>query len=721
MVDATGRAQSGVFGIDTPASVGLGGVDDRGRLRPESLQPLWTEVSPRFRESRKRILFTEDVTMGKVRAPVPAKRSRNQHVFAPMLPHQLTVPLHNHNVLGRKKPRLKRYTSGTAIAPMERSTRIEQWINPMIEKLLSWSELVGMLQDQAEMGAIVAPAEVMPQQMPPPFNVDPNDPDSPPRKEWWRDSNDQGIESYYEREGELEAKRDGKKTSAAYEQALEDWRLYNPPIDVRLVHALDCVPIGLRIQGDGPSIEGLLIRGEYSRTELIRRQFQWGRGPQLEIMGRNGPRDVVLYEAWMTDEYGMPYVCYSVNGLTTRWADGNDDDWAYIDLFKDYGMTRQLAFYEYGWHRSVRDPDMRGVPFAYPFASGWLAAQAMLGAAVANVWARGHGARGIRPDPGVPTSAYMDGSEPRKIQWEPGGDLPILPGEVVDMMPQVISPDVWKIIEMLMGGNAEEGPPPGSFGGPGPESGRERTVIRRHVEDAEAQIFDGGLRMYQKIGMGILELATRMTERGVVQPIPVATTVPIASGGRGTRRKGSIIALDPKDPLNNFSLEAQFLVKPGDNLAVAQQAAEFVIKKLWPRRRFLEDFMGAEEPEQIEAEILSDEAVHSQKGVAEIIDLAARIRNDERNRERDDLAAEGRVSPISGSPMALLGGLPMQPEQPGLLPGQPAAGPGAPDSGVPNMTGMNNQSVANAVLGSAVGAETETQPIMGDARLAAGG
>jgi hypothetical protein len=711
--DATGRPNSGAFGIDTAPSLGRGATDGDGRLRPEGLQPLWNEVAPRFAESRRRILFANDVSMGKVKAPIPKGRSRNHRIFAPMLPHQLTVPLHNHNVLGRKRPRLKRYTSGTATAPQERATRIEQWVNPMIEKLVMWGELIGMLQDEGEMGAIVAPSEVMPQQSPPPFNVDPYDPSSPPREEWLRDAGGRGIEAYFGREDELVRNRDGKKTAEAYEQALEDWRLDNPPIDVRLIHATDCVPIGLRIRGDGPYIEGLLIKGEYSRTELIRRQLVWGTGPQLEALSRSGPRDVTVYEGWLTDENGRPYVVYSVQGLATRWQGGNDDDWAYIDLAK-FGMTRQLTFYEYGWHKPVRDPDMRGVPFAYPFASGWLAAQAMLGAAVANVWARGHGARGIRPDPNAPASAYLNGSEPRKISWEPGGDLPVLPGEVVDMLPQVISPDVWKIFDLLMGGAAEEGPPPGSFGGPGPESGRERTVIRRHVEDAEAQIFDGGLRMYQKIGIGILELASVMTRKELVSPIPVATTVPITQGGRGTRRTGLIKALDWRDPQGNYALEAQFLVRPGDNLAVAQQAAEFVMKGLWPLRPFLEDFMGAEQPEQIIAEILSDKAINSDQGVAELMDLAARLRNEEREQQKAQLAADGRVAPLSGTPLAITGGLP----QPGAARGAPP-GPGAPAA--PTMTGVPaNLSPGAAILGSAVGSEMEVGPQMGDARLIAG-
>jgi hypothetical protein len=701
---------SGVYGLDTAASLGLGAVDDRGRVQPSGLMQLWNEIAPRFSESRRRILFTDDVTMGKVKAPVPKGRARNHRIFTPPLPHQLTVPLHNHNVLGRKKPRLKRYTSGISTAPQERATRIEQWVNPMIEKLVMWGELIGMLQNEGEMAAIVAPSEVMPQRSPPPFNVDPFDPTSPVRDDWWRDVEGRGLEAYFGREGELEKTRDGKKTREAYEQALEDWRLENPPIDVRLIHATECVPIGLRIRGDGPYIEGLIIKSEYSRTELIRRQLVWGAGPQLEAQSRSGPRDVTVYEGWLTDEQGLPYVVYSVQGLATRWQGGNDDDWAYIDLAK-FGMTRQLAFYEYGWHRPVRDPDMRGVPFSYPFAGGWLAAQAMLGAAVANVWARGHGARGIRPDPGAPPSAYLNGSEPRKISWEPGGDLPVLPGEVIDMLPQVVSPDVWKIFDLLMGGNSEEGPPPGSFGGPGPESGRERTVIRRHVEDAEAQIFDGGLRMYQKIGIGILELATVMTRKEVCSPIPVATTVPIAKGGKGVRRTGLITALDPRDPQGNYSLEAQFLVKPGDNLAVAQQAAEFVMKGLWPLRPFLEDFMGAEQPEQIIAEILADKAINSDDGQAELMDLAKRLRNEEREQQKDQLARDGRVSPLSGTPLAITGGLPQRGSG-------PPTGPGA---AVPNMTGVpGNLSPGAALLGANVGADMEVGPQMGDSRLIAG-
>ena len=41
----------------------------------------------------KRIEFGNDVTMGKIRAPLPEGRVRNRQIFAPMLPHQITAPV----------------------------------------------------------------------------------------------------------------------------------------------------------------------------------------------------------------------------------------------------------------------------------------------------------------------------------------------------------------------------------------------------------------------------------------------------------------------------------------------------------------------------------------------------------------------------------------------------------------------------------------------------
>lgn len=702
---------SGVYGLDTAAAVGRGQVDDRGRILPGALRAMWDDVAPNFAQSRARIRFTNDVTMGKVKGPVPRKKSRNARIFTPLLPQQILRPTHNHNVLTRREPKLKRFTSGIANAPLERATRIEQWVDPFTRRLVSWDQLTGMVQDEAELGALVVPAGADWIRTPPPWSAsnDPNDTD--PLPEWWRDGDGRGLgdDEYKGKEHELAYKRSGRKTREAYEEALADWELENPPIRVRLVHAEDCVPIGLSIDGDGPKVQGLLIRSLYSRNELIRRAFRWGDGPLLEQMSNSGPRDVELFEGWMTDASGLPYVVYSVQGMATRWSDGMDSDWAMIDLSQPRfgGQTRLHAHYEYGWWRAVRDPDMRSIPFSFGMAGADLASQSMIGAAIANFWNRGHGSRGIVPNKDAPRDAYMDGSNPRKIAWEPGGDLPVLPGEVVDMLPQVISPDAWKVLDVLSGLNAQEGPPPGAYGGPGPESGRERTVIRRHIEDSQAQILAGSLRMWQKIGMSVLELAAGMTKHKVCKPIRVATQVPIATDGKGNQRKGLIVALDPHDVQGNYGLKAYFQPQPGDNLALAEQAKGLVEAGLRPRRWFHEEIMGDESPEQTEAEIVSDHMVYDEEGQADIRDLAMRLRNDERKRELDMLRQQGAVSP-SGAPLSMAGGLAGPPDvgAAGGAPMVPAA------AGVP--IGVSNPSSAQGMLGAQVAAGMQTGPIRGD-------
>lgn len=709
------HTNSGAFGADRPHAIRGDVLDDRGRIAPEDLPIIWNDTAPHYAESRKRILFTNDVTSGKKRAPVPRKHARNRDIFAPLLPSQVLRSLHNHNVLARKEPRLKRYTSGTALAPLSRATRIEQWANPMTAKLCSWDELSGMLQTEGEMGAIVCAAGADWLRDPPPFKARNAAADDDPLPEWWRDADGLSIQEYLGREEELRLKRDGVKTRDAYEQALFDWEVENPAIRCRLIHAEECVPIGLRIDGDGPKITGLLVRSLYTRVELMQRQFIWGRGPTLDAMTCEGPRDVEMLEGWLTDAYGLPYVVYCVQGMATRWKDGNTDDWAMIDLHEKYGQNRQFAFYEYGWHRPTRDPGARGMPFAYPFASGDLAAQAMVGAAVVNFWNRGHGARGIRPDPGAPREAYMDGSAPRKISWEPGGDIPVLPGEVIDMLPQVISPDAWRIIDTLQGANDSEAPSKGSYGGAGPESGRERTIIRRYVEDAESHILDGALRMWQKIGSGILELGALMTERKACRPIPVPAKLPIATDGRGNKRRGKIIVLDPMDCQRNYELEAYFQPQPGDNLALAEQAKGLVQAGLRPRRWFHETIMGDESPEQTEAEIISDHLVYGDEGQAEIRELAAQIRNDEREKDRGRLRAMGKVAP-SGAPLALGGGL-MGPGGPAMAPGPGGpvvAAPALAAAGGPGPVGVSPPTSPQGMLGGQVSADIGGAAIRGD-------
>lgn len=710
---------SGQFGLDGPYSMGTGAIDEDGRLLPGGLPALWQQIAPNFKNSRQRILFTRDVTSGKVRAPVPRKHARNRNVFSPMLPGQILRPMHNHNVLSRKDAKLKRYTSGTGVTALARATRIEQWVNPMIDKLASWDEITGMLQDDGEMAGMVVPAGADWNRKPPPFRVDDSNQDSDILPEWWRDHDAMGIEAYVGKRDAMAKAYSAKNTREAFEEALRDWELDNPEIKVRLIHATDCVPVGLRIDGDGPSVQGLLIRSLWTRHELIRREFIWGNGPLLSEMPKEGPRDVEVLEGWLTDGNGMPYLVYCIQGMPTVWGGGaSDRDWAMVDLHKKYGMTKLHAFYEYGWHRSVRDPDMRGMPFSYPTASAELSMQAMVGAAIVNFWSRGHGARGFKIDVNTPREAYMDDSGLRKVSWEPGGDIPILPGEVVDLLPQVLSPDVWRIFDVLDGTVASEGPPPGAFGGEGPGSGRERTVIRRHIEDSQAQILAGSLRMKQKLGMGVLELACTMTSKGKCRPIPTETKIPIATEGKGNDRRGLIVTLDPTDCQRNYSLEAYFEPNLADNLGMAELAKGLVQAGLRPRRWFHEQILGDTNPEQTEAEIVSDHLIYSEEGLADIRQLADQIQNNERSKQRDKLRADGRVSP-SGAPLAMAGGL----RGPGGG-GAPAAmgGPQTPAAGGPGPVGVSLPTSPQGMLGGQVAADLQTGPARGDEQaLALGG
>jgi hypothetical protein len=709
---------SGAYGADGPYILSEGNFDDRGRILPEALSPMWLDLSKNLVDSRKRILFVNDVVSGKKRGPVPRKHARNRDIYAPPLPSQFLRSLHNHNVLSRKIPQLKRYTSGIDTAPLERATRIEQWSDPMTEKLVSWDETVGMLQNEGEMAGLVCPAGADWSRVPPPFTLDDSAEGAPVLPEWWRDGDGQPIEAYLGAEGDLEPKRDPKKTRQAYEQALEDWELDNPAIKARLIHATDCVPVGLRIAGDGPSITGLVIRGLYSRVDLMQRHLIWGKGAELEHLSSAGPRDVELLEGWFTDAQGSPYVVYSVKGMATRWAGGDADDWAFIDLHERYGQRRLLAFYEYGWHLPVSDPNLRGMPFPYPFAAGDLAAQTLLGAAIANFYARGYGSRGIVPNKDAPPGAYMDGSAPRSIDWEPGGKLPVLPGEVVDLLPQIISPDVWRMFDLLHGAAMEQGPGPAAFGAGEAGSGRERTVIRKHIEDAEAHILTGALRMHQRMGIGILELGCQMIQKGVCGPIPVATKIPIATAGVGNNRKGLVVKLDPKDAQRNYALEAFFQPQPGDNLALAEQAKGLVEAGLRPRRWFHEIIMGDDSPENTEAEIVSDHMVFDEQGQQEIRDLALRLRNDEQEKQLKDLRAAGRVSP-TGVPLAFAGGLqgPQAggPVMAGPSVGAAAGGPLVPGAAGSPPIGVSAPTTPQGMLGGQVAAGMETGPIRGDA------
>jgi hypothetical protein len=172
------------------------------------------------------------------------------------------------------------------------------------------------------------------------------------------------------------------------------------------------------------------------------------------------------------------------------------------------------------------------------------------------------------------------------------------------------------------------------------------------------------------------------------------------------------VTLDPTDVGSNYTLEAEFSPKPGENLALAQQAAEFVDKKLRPRRWFHEDICGDADPEQTEAEIASDDMLYGEQGQSEIHDLAMAMLGDETAQQRLKLVEDQRISPLTGTPTSITGGLGGPP--PGA-PGQPPTGPGSP-----HLTGIGLPSPGGVSLGGQVSAAMETGPLLQEATMGGG-
>jgi hypothetical protein len=671
-------------------------------------------------ESRNaRIAITRQMLMGELRTEIPKEfEVQDKEKFLVRLPQGTTVPLKTVNVIQRKRPHVKRFPVGAGPQADRRSTKIERWLNSVMGKLLDWDTAVDYQFNEAEVLVVTLPRQVDVQKVPSLIEAyEERDRDTGKatkanrtRRMYQRDSSNRAYNDkfYQNRAGKKRTFEEDKDMSAkAYEEVLEDFRARNLPWETRVIPASGVVPIF----GRNNELHGVVYKEQYRVNELIKKGLRWD---NQEGLLQVNPSDQGSYYSAATPEVsvytyigysynGEPFVAYTVDGKPTRQVGIQDEKEveadAVINLHEEFGLSRIPATYTYGWHFANQDPSKRGVPFVWPFIPSLLGADALASATVLHSWWTAFGGWFIQMDPTLDPRALLENGKPREVKIKP------MTAQYVGGMPHPavhpgVNQDVHRMIGLMMGATEQE--MPGSKGGPGgaqATSGFDRSLMRDYLEDSVSQVLKGAREMYEYHASVILEMADHLAQEWdmgipVYAPLNVGPQLGLDQKPNKTKITREILTLDPGDAGINFEVEAFYPRLPGENIALAQQLAEFVKQKLATFEEFRQLAFGDENPEETRILIAVDEMIfETPVGRNYIMQLAFEYMAEERQAQMAALIEQDLMLK-NGMPRGLMEGL-----FPEAAQGTPPEGGGNPGN---VMSGMGRTSPARQSMGGIV-------------------
>ena len=620
-----------------------------------------------------------------------------------MAPHPITMPLHTVQVLGRKRPFLRREMIGKtgSTAAARKSTRIESWVNAAMQQMEDqggelWLPMVDALFNHGECAVLCYPSPAHWEKFPD-FTEGEDDEIA---ERFQRDAKGRDRDDEYYQESSRRSFRASAKTSrAAYEDYASDFKARNLPLVARMVTAEECLPV----LGPGYRLDGLLVLSHYTVDALKRRGYQWAGGDghpnqgQGEATSTQGNR-VALLEYWRPGKVSYYVTSPSASGgaligsdaevhrknpipmigegkAYETWKVGSrkgDESAAEIDLAKEYGIDRLLASYIYGPHFAAeRDPDFRGVPFLWPFVKSLHAINNVMTAKAMHAWKYGFGGWFIEYTPGSPVELAIENGKPRTLQLDPMTAVYVA-GRPTPTVHDGTGPDVDELVTLSFGVIREEGVSQTAFGGAGASSGHERSVIRAHLEEAQAHVLEGARKGWEEIGEMALESATAIARKQDM-PVPVYASV-LGQKQTGMSRDLVEITRDTCDSV--YELVAYYRRRQGENLPYAQMTYEWWRGGGIPERMFLEEGVGTEDPEDLIVEKAAEDLLFKTEiGKMQLYEEAARQMGDEKQAEMLKLQREGLMYP-DGTPQAAGRDVGMQRGGP---PDQPATGTGLPN------------------------------------------
>lgn len=610
-------------------------IVSRRHITPGQMGELWNHEDSRWPVSKERIAYARKVLDGEIKAPVPAEIRQGRDVFEQRLPHATTVPMHTHNLITSKQPRLKVH-AGAGIEAEKSATKREAVGNALVDTTFAWRDASELLQNESMCAVVVRPTGADWAQGPEMY-------DDPKKgtinRKYRRDISGRSPsdDDYDDRYQDLDS------STRAYKTDLENYQATHIPVKCDVYSRSEALPINLRVEGTKLVMDGLITRRTFSALQLMKRKYIWDGMPTLLEASQGGAAaDHTMFELFYCDDDG-PFIAYSIDGQKTQRIsrDGEQIVDTVVDLTQ-YGLSEIPCMWGYGWHWGVRDMDRRGVPFPWVFGPSWAGANAILSAVTYRHWATGYLGPLIKMDTQI-AQALKDAGIGH-LETELNRELTLKPmttqtvsGDIQWPIAPEASNDAWKLIQALMGANAEEATPSGALGGEGPESGFDRALTLRDALNAVAQIQDTLLELTKFVGETEARIVCHMA-REAKRPVVIDYNSPVPQGqGKQINR----IKVSPDVFGDSYQFHAEFPRKPGENLPQAQQWMEFWKNRGMDFIEFRELAFGDESPDVSWAKILTEDYLMSDEGKAELFLGVSEYAGDQRMRDILTLKARG--------------------------------------------------------------------------------
>lgn len=668
-----------------------------GRIEGKAVAELWSEQEDLYRESYDRILAARRMLAGEITAPLPDKiQVTDRDAFRVSLPQKYTVPIHLLNKLSEATPQVRRFPAGASPRAQAMATLVEQNANAYMHHLYPLAATIDLLLNEGECAVICSPTMASWEKTP----------------QLYEDGT-RRVKRRYQRDRDGKSRDDGepgarfvpnlRESTKAFKSEELHYLAQHIPFEFRAISRLNSMPINPRIVGRRVEIDGLLVKTNFTVSELLRRKYRWGENGALQPGRRSEAKlsdDIALYEVWTTDLDDHVYVSYCVDGQET-WKQGPEGERqpAVVDLTKLYGLTRVPVAYAYGWHwPGVVDPDKRGIPFVDPFARSWLNMDTIATSEVWRMWTHSFISLLYRPDVDLIDRVGAQLDELPSIDLHPMTVTPILGSIQMPVAPQG-SAEAARLMSLLGGSLSSETPAPISFGGSGATSGFDRNVAEADMLGTMTQVTRGMLSLFEQSASLALEIATAIGKRHravVVEHVDGTIVEQTASKQSSTR---ALLELDPDLCGDDYVVKAEIPHQFGDNLAIHQLAAEWRDRGILPTRKLLE-LAGDPAPEQTMAETDAERLSKMPQFEARVIARALAILGDQ---EMSDEIMAALAEGPDGQPVP-------QGFDAGLEQGQGNGPPMEAHGG--GMTGMGQPNLPAASLGGQISGQTQTASVM---------
>jgi hypothetical protein len=717
---------------------------------------LWDNTKRRFPRSRERIQYCNSVQQGGegVIRPDLATNSDGSSVdphrdpLTMLMPQRWQIPIGMTNRMSENVPQIERRRTGTSPQASRDAELLATFLNVAVEETFDVEECYGKAIEDAEYLIVVQPDTTH-------FEDSPSFMDTIPEARFKKleETEQESYRPYDQRQGyyvrvdkqgrrqmDPQWSRDGQgrardsqgftreskvQSRKAWREAQKAYHASIPPWIVRIVSAMDCVPIFTRGRGKKRhQAIGVVIRTLYDIEELLEQDYRWPHRDEhwnnrqliptgwdpLNTYGAGG--QIYLYEAHLMVQ-GHPIIAYSVGGETTGWgipgqADQQVD--AKHDLLEEYGIPHLFLHYGYGLHTASDNPDLRGVPVLYPIAKMLVGQESLIVATNVHTWKNAFGGYFLPIDPKAPRETYLESNGSLKKFSMPGsGEVVPVPGIPVPAASAEISQTARYLIEQLQLHlrQAESDELEGHQ-----TSGHGLNVASDIEQAANRQIPESVRESVEFVAESILE---------VCDAIKKTFGVPVGLWINEEIEPAADVPSEPQDHWRILELQDRWV------------AGVYKVTAVFPRRGNLAEVSllsqlqkqgqatmydllearGKENPTTEIAKINAEQIlIGTPEGKMAMLANALRQRGEAEKAAQLEAQLNGRLSQF-GMPIAAMAGPPQQQGPGGAA--APAGGPGGTGQ-AGSMAGTQIPDIAASVRGGVVAGEVGQRAIMSDAR-----